>query len=73
MDKELLLTLRRDAMQIRVSVLIAPSKCACNHVKESATMNASRAEPLYADMVVQVAEMIRINGGALDPSFVNIK
>jgi hypothetical protein len=72
-DKELLATLRGDAMQIRLSVLIALSNCACNHVKENASLNVCRAESLYTDMVVRIAELVRANGGALDPSFVGIK
>lgn len=69
-DKELLAALRKDAMEIRVCVLIALSKYACSQVNESTCANASRAAMLYADMAVRMTELMRIQGGAVAPSLV---
>ena len=42
-DKELLASLRSDAVQIRISVLLALSKYACSQVNESTCANVARA------------------------------
>ena len=64
-DRESLAALRNDAMQIRVSVLIALSKYAYSQVNESTSMNVSRAGLVYAGMVDRIAELMRTNGGEL--------
>ena len=68
-DKELLAALRKDAMEIRVCVLIALSKYACSEVNESTCANVSRAALLYSDMAARMTELIRVQGGAVAPSF----
>lgn len=68
-DRELLETLRSDAMQIRICVLTALARYACSQVNESTCMSVSRAGAYYTDMTARMAELMRVNGGALSPNF----
>ncbi|HUV69801.1 MAG TPA: hypothetical protein VMW15_09090 [Terracidiphilus sp.] len=68
-DKEMLMALRKDAMEIRVCVLISLSKLACDKVNESTCANVSRAASLYADMAARMTELMRRQGGVVAPSF----
>jgi hypothetical protein len=68
-DPELIAALRRDAFQIRVHVVVALSKYACNRVNESTDAVVSRAVAYYADMVKRTAELAQANGRALAPGF----
>lgn len=61
-DEELLGALRKDAMEIRVCVLIALTKQASNKVTDGACANVSRAALLYSNMAGRMAELIRIHG-----------
>jgi len=67
-DKELLAALRKDAMEIRVCVLIALSKYACNDVNESTCANVSRAALLYSDMAARMTDLMRKHGEPMVPS-----
>jgi hypothetical protein len=64
-DKELIASLRRDAMQIRLSVLLALSKYACDQVNETTGENVAQVASIYADMVGRTAELMQMNGPAL--------
>jgi hypothetical protein len=64
-DKELIASLRRDAMQIRLSVLLALSKYACDQVNETTGENVAHVASIYADMVGRTAELMQMNGPAL--------
>jgi hypothetical protein len=66
-DCELLAALHRDAIQIRVCVLTTLAKHACSQVNESTCVKVSRATEYYADMLARMAELIRVNSGALAP------
>ena len=66
-DKELLAALRKDAMEIRVCVLIALSKYACSEVNESTCANVSRAAMLYADMAARMTDLMHIHREAMVP------
>ena len=68
-DRELLETLRSDAMQIRICVLTALARYACSQVNESTCVSVSRAGAYYTDMTDRMAELMRVNGGALSPNF----
>lgn len=68
-DPELIAALRRDAFQIRVCVVVALSKFACNKVNESTRAIVSRATAHYIDMVKRTAELAQTNGRALAPGF----
>jgi hypothetical protein len=64
-DSELLADLRRDAMQIRVCVMIELSRRACAQVNESTYGNIARATAIYSDMVSKMADLLQANSGAL--------
>jgi hypothetical protein len=69
-DRELLATLRSDAMQIRVCVLSALVKYAFSQVNESISANVTRAASMYTEMSVRTAELLQVNGGDLVPNLV---
>jgi hypothetical protein len=69
-DRELLATLRSDAMQIRVCVLTALAKYAFSQVNESICANVSRAASMYTEMAARTAELLQMNGGDMVPDFV---
>ena len=62
-DKELLASLRNDAVQIRICVLLALSKYACRQVNESTCVHVSRATEVYAGMMDHMAQLL--NDGTL--------
>ena len=64
-DSELLADLRRDAMQIRVCVMIELSRRACTQVNENTYGNIARATAIYSDMVSKMADLLQANSGAL--------
>jgi hypothetical protein len=72
-DRELLADLRRDAMQIRVCVMIELSRHASAELNESTCGNIARASAVYADMVSRMAELLQANSGALVAGFVPAK
>jgi hypothetical protein len=63
-DIDVLTAMRKDAMEIRVCVLIALSKYASNEITESTCANVSRAASLYADMAERLAQLMRLQSGA---------
>jgi hypothetical protein len=69
-DPELITALRRDVFQIRVCVMVALSKYACNQLNEATFATVSRATAYYVDMVKRTAELAQGNGRALAPGFV---
>ena len=69
-DRELLATLRSDAMQIRVCVLSALTKYAFSHVNESICVNVSRAASMYTEMAARTAELLQVDGRNMVPNFV---
>jgi hypothetical protein len=69
-DRELLATLRRDAMQIRVCVLSALAKYAFSQVNESICANVSNAASMYTEMAARTAELLQVNGGNMVPNLV---
>jgi hypothetical protein len=68
-DREMLAALRSDAMQIRVSVLSALAKYAFSQVNESISANVAHAATMYSEMTERTAELLRVNGGELVPTF----
>lgn len=69
-DRELLATLRSDAMQIRVSVLEALARYAFCEVNEGICVNALRAASMYADMTTRMAQLLQANAAGMVPNFV---
>jgi hypothetical protein len=69
-DREVLADLRRDAMQIRVCVMIELSRNAYSEINESTCGNIGRASAVYAEMVSRMADLMQPNSGALFAGFV---
>jgi hypothetical protein len=70
-DRELLETLRSDAMQIRVCVLTALARYAFSQVDESISAHVSRAASMYTEMAARTAELLQVNGGNMVPNLVS--
>jgi len=69
-DPELLASLRSDAMQIRVSVMVALGRYACTHVNESICVNALRAASMYTGMTTRMTQLLQQNAAGMVPNFV---
>ena len=68
-DSELLAALRSDAMQVRLSVLKALAKYACNQVNESTCLNVSHAAAMYVEMATRTTQLLQVSGGEMAPTF----
>jgi hypothetical protein len=69
-DRLLLETLRSDAMQIRVCVLMALAQYAFSQASEGVRINAFRAASMYADMAARMTQLLQANAAAIVPDFV---
>jgi hypothetical protein len=69
-DRQLLASLRSDAMQIRVCVLTALGKYAFTQVNESICANAFRAASAYAEMTARMTELLQVSAAGMVPDFV---
>jgi len=69
-DRELLASLRSDAMQIRVSVLEALARYAFCQVNEGVCVNALRAASMYTGMTTRMAMLLQANAAGMVPNFV---
>ncbi len=67
-DRELLASLRSDALQIRILVLSALARSAFSQANES--ICASRAAAMYADVMARTAELLEGNFGQMAPNYV---
>lgn len=61
-DRSLLAELRSDALQIRVSVVLALTQYALHQLNESICANALRAASLYKDMNSRMSDLLQVNG-----------
>ncbi len=68
-DRELLETLRSDAMQIRVYVAFALGQYAFRQLNESICVNAYRAASMYVEMEDRMTELLQGHAGGLVPDF----
>jgi hypothetical protein len=68
-DRELLETLRSDAMQIRVYVAIALGQYAFRQLNESICVNAYRAASMYVEMEDRMTELLQGHAAGLVPDF----
>ena len=68
-DSELLAALRSDAMQVRLSVLKALAKYACNQVNESTCLNVSHAAAMYVEMAARTTQLLQVSGGEMAHAF----
>ena len=69
-DRVLLETLRSDAMQIRLCVLMALAQYAFSHASEGVRVNAFRAASMYTGMAARMTELLQENAAEMLPDFV---
>src|SRR5271168_1763420 len=69
-DRELLASLRSDAMQIRISVLSALVRYAFSQVNEGICVNALRAASMYTEMTTHMTQLLNQNAAGMVPNFV---
>jgi hypothetical protein len=69
-DKVLLETLRSDAMQIRVCVLMGLAQYAFSQASEGVRVNAFRAASMYAGMAARLTELLQQHAAVILPDFV---
>jgi len=69
-DRELIETLRSDAMQIRVCVLMALAQYAFSHASEGVRVNAFRAASMYTGMAARMTQLLQENAAMVIPDFV---
>jgi hypothetical protein len=69
-DRVLVETLRSDAMQIRVCVLMALAQYAFSHASEGVRVNAFRAASMYTGMAARMTQLLQDNAAVLVPDFV---
>ena len=69
-DRLLLETLRSDAMQIRVCVLMALAQYGFSKASEGVRINAFRAATMYTGMAARMTQLLQENNPMLVPNFV---
>ena len=69
-DKVLLETLRSDAMQIRVCVLMGLTQYAFSQASEGVRVNAFRAAALYTGMAARLTQLLQDHAAVILPDFV---
>lgn len=69
-DRELLETLRSDAMQIRVCVLMALVQYAFSQASEGVRVNAFRAASMYTGMAARMTQLLQENAAMVVPDYV---
>ena len=69
-DRVLLETLRSDAMQIRLCVLMALAQYACTQASEGVRVNAFRAASMYTGMAARMTELLQENAADMLPDFI---
>jgi hypothetical protein len=69
-DRLLLETLRSDAMQIRVCVLMALAQYGFSKASEGVRINAFRAATMYTGMAARMTQLMQENAPVMVPNFV---
>jgi len=69
-DRLLLETLRSDAMQIRVCVLMALAQYGFSKAGEGVRINAFRAATMYTGMAARMTQLLQENNPVMVPNFV---
>jgi hypothetical protein len=69
-DRLLLETLRSDAMQIRVCVLMALAQYGFSKASEGVRVNAFRAATMYTGMAARMTQLLQQNAPVMVPDFV---
>jgi hypothetical protein len=71
-DLVLLATLRSDAMQIRLCVLMALTQYAFSQAGEGVRVNAFRAAQMYTAMAARMTQLLQEHAAAVVPDFVAV-
>ena len=69
-DKVLLASLRSDAMQIQVCVLMGLAQYAFSQASEGVRVNAFRAASMYAGMAARLTQLLQEHAAVVLPDFV---
>ena len=69
-DRELLETLRYDAVHIRICVLTALVRYVFSHVNAAINVNAYRAASMYTGMAARMTQLLQQSAGEILPDFV---
>lgn len=69
-DRVLLETLRSDAMQIRVCVLMGLAQYAFSQASEGVRVNAFRAASMYTGMAARLTQLLQDHAAVMVPDFV---
>ena len=69
-DRLLLETLRSDAMQIRLCVLMALAQYAFSQASEGVRVNAFRTASMYTGMAARMTQLLQTNAATMVPDFV---
>ena len=69
-DRVLLETLRSDAMQIRLCVLMALGQYAFSQASEGVRVNAFRAASMYTGMAARMTQLLQEHAAVIVPDFV---
>jgi hypothetical protein len=69
-DRLLLETLRSDAMQIRLCVLMALGQYAFSQASEGVRINAYRAASMYTGMAARMTQLLQEHAASMVPDFV---
>jgi hypothetical protein len=69
-DRLLLETLRSDAMQIRLCVLMALAQYAFSEASEGVRVNAFRAASMYIAMAARMTQLLQDHAAIVVPDFV---
>ena len=69
-DRSLIETLRSDAMQIRLCVLMALAQYAFSQASEGVRVNAFRAASMYSGMAARMTQLLQQNAAGMLPDFV---
>jgi hypothetical protein len=70
MDQLLLATLRSDAMQIRLCVLMALVQYGFSQASEGVRVNAFRAASMYTGMAARMTQLLQAHAAVMVPDFV---
>ena len=69
-DKVVLETLRSDALQIRLCVLVSLALYGCSQASEGVRVNAFRAASIYTGMAARLTELLQNHAANIVPDFV---
>ena len=69
-DRVMLETLRSDAMQIRLCVLVALALYGCSQASEGVRVNAFRAASMYTSMAARLTVLLQEHAAVIVPDFV---